>query len=363
MPARKAIHVFQRQRLCATVRRKIGHTRSRMAGIRAAAPQPLAELPDHSGIEIEILDLLEERIHVGVGIEHDANEKLRVLARKRVDDPRRRLQVAPLVVAHLRRIDVIGERPGQLRRIRGTRQALQVIVGERLVVLAPLHVVIIVFQMIVQVPLRGVAARVPPDAAVEDEFHGDPVVDREAHDAAQVVLGNQAVAAFVLQVEIRIEHPVARGALGIAHVEERHRNADALRARKIGRVGGVRLVGAAHRRAGSHHQETELPAGKVGMGIEQSAPHAHCRRRQQALARQHRFHAGAIGRDDRDFVPLRGEVRKITLERESRARRVRESGLGLRHVRSCNAKTRRVGHAVDTHLDIANAQGVERPAA
>jgi hypothetical protein len=62
-------------------------------------------------------------------------------------------------------------------------------------------------------------------------------------------------------------------------------------------------------------------------------------------------------------VPLRRQIREIAFERESRARRVRKSGLGLRHVGPRDADGRRVRQAVDTHLDIANAHGVERPAA
>ena len=101
-----------------------------------------------------------------------------MLARERCDDAGGGLQVAPLVLAHLACINVVGERAPELRRVGRSRQILQVVVGKDLVFLRPLTIVDVLFQVVVDIPLRRVAARVGPDAAVEYELHRQALVDR-----------------------------------------------------------------------------------------------------------------------------------------------------------------------------------------
>ncbi|HEY3533846.1 MAG TPA: hypothetical protein VGL43_12055, partial [Casimicrobiaceae bacterium] len=71
---RKRVHLRERQRRVAPVSGEIRRTAGRAARIRAAAAQPFAELPQHAGVVVEGLRAAEERIHVRVGVEHDADE-------------------------------------------------------------------------------------------------------------------------------------------------------------------------------------------------------------------------------------------------------------------------------------------------
>src|SRR5881227_2744798 len=66
------------------------------------------------------------------------------------------LKIAPLVMAILRRVDIEGERPAELRRCSRAGQVLEVIVGHHLVALVPWPILLVLLQVIVDVPLRDV---------------------------------------------------------------------------------------------------------------------------------------------------------------------------------------------------------------
>ena len=94
-----------------------------------------------------------------------------MLVREGHDQARGGLQVAPFVMAILRRIGVERQRASELRRVHRAGQVLEVIIGHHLVFLVPLAVGDVLLEMIVDVPIRNVAACVGPHASVEGEQH------------------------------------------------------------------------------------------------------------------------------------------------------------------------------------------------
>ena len=172
--ARDPVDVFKGEPARTTVTRKVGCTRFRLARIGARAREPVAKLLQHPGVVVEDLEYVildEEWIHIRVSIEADTGEKIRVRVGKGRDDPSRSLQIAPLIVTNFTRVYVIGERARQLRRVGRTRQILQIVVWKDDVVLCPLAIIDILFQMIVDVPLGGVAACIGPNSTIEDKLH------------------------------------------------------------------------------------------------------------------------------------------------------------------------------------------------
>src|SRR5688572_9086042 len=98
-------------------------------------------------------------------------------ARKFGDDRRRRLEIAALVAAHVASMDVERQRARELRRGHRPGEVPEEIVGGYGVVLRPLAVADVFLEMIVEIPLGYVAGRIGPDAAVEDEMHGQLLRD------------------------------------------------------------------------------------------------------------------------------------------------------------------------------------------
>ena len=322
----------------------------------------MPELPDHPRVVVEPLLVHEERIHVRVGIQIDADEQVRVRAGERRDDPRRGDQVAALVGAHLRRVQVVGERAREPRRLGGARQILEVVAREDDVVLVPLAVGVVLLEVIDDVPLRSIAGRIRPDSAVEHEVDRELLLDCIPHDSVERIVRHRPIPALALQIEVRIEHPVRVRAFGRAQVEDRHGDANLQCARQIGRVRGVHLGGAVHRDARRRHEESKRARCRVRRRAGQIGPQRECLRRDQALARERGLLAGAIDCDDRDLVAQRSKRRKIRIEFEASRAAVRITGLHATDVLAGDAVMRRIRAAVDAHLDRPDSIRVERPA-
>src|ERR1700676_4385155 len=138
--ARDPVDISQGERVRSTVARKVGRAGLRLSGVWARAREPMAKLLQHPRIVVEDFEYVvldEERIHVRVGIEANAAEKIGMLAGKGRNNAGGGLQVAPLVMAHLTRVNVVGERARELRRVGRSRQVFQVVVGKDDVVLRP----------------------------------------------------------------------------------------------------------------------------------------------------------------------------------------------------------------------------------
>ena len=326
----------------------------------------MAELLQHARVVVVPASVAHEGVHVGVGIEHHAGEQRRVRAREGGNDGGGRLQVAPLVMANLGRVDVVGEATPKLRRRRGARQVLAVVIGEDFVVLRPLAVGGVLLQMIVDVPLGNVAARVGPDAAVEDELHRQFVGDGEGDDAVQRVLRDGAALALVRDIEIGIERPVAAGTRGRAQVEDRHGKSDPHRARQVRAVDGRDAGSASRGNAGGHHQEGHLLVREPRRGIEQRAPSRHRGRSNEAALREHGLAPVARDDDDRERVRADGIGRelggKVAVEREPGAGAVGIARICLRDISACDAYGGGKFARVEAHFHRGHPCAIERPA-
>ncbi len=260
------------------------------------------------------------------------------------------------------RVHVVGERAREQRRGRGPREVLEVVVGKGAVLVRPLHVGVVELQVIREVPLERLAARVAPDAAVEDELHRDARGDGGGDHALQIVVGDGTVAAFAREIEGGIEGPVAARARRRAHVQDRHRHADTLRAREERPVCRGDLGGAAVRDAGGHHQEVEGARGLGRRSIEQGRPVLERGGRHDAAATEDARAAVAGHGNHGDLVPLRLRRREVAAEAEARCPRLRIVRVHLRDVGARQAVLCGSGYAIEQHVDARNTRRVERPA-
>ena len=357
----EAVHVGERQRLRPPVGAQVGHVLRRLACVGAGAREPFAELAQRARVVVVPLALGEERIEVGVRIEVDADEERRIRARERDEQRARLLEIALLVVAHVVRVDVERQRAREFRRLLRARQVLQLVVGHHLVVLVPLAVGGILLELVVDVPLRDVAVRIGPDAAVERHEHRQVLRDRVAQHRVQRIVADAAFAALARRVPVGVERVVARGALGHPQVQDRHAKAAAQRRREVRRVDGVELVRAAQVDAGQRGQQVE------GGGV---ARRERCPPRQrggldQAAPPEHRLAAVVRDGDDRERAAVgaggRGIAGEVAGELEAALLVAGDARLRLRDVGSRDAGGGGKAPAVDADLDRAHARRVERP--
>ena len=321
--------------------RRSGTRRSRLAGVRTAAAQPVAELAHRPGVVVEPLLPVEERVHVRVGVERHADEQVRDALRERRDPRRRRLQVAALVAAHVRRVDVVGQRARELRRVDRAGQVLQVIVGETCVVLRPLQFAGVRSRWSLRSQL---GRRRRPESAQMPPFSTN-IVGRRFAIACAITSFSESSARrrsphLLPGVEVRVELPVGRFAARRAHVQDRHGHADRLRARLDSRVLRLDLLRAAEARRPSSPSGSRT-AGDASAGRSSSSAF-HCVIAAGGIRLRRASTVASVLRDrhDGDVVPHRREIREVALEGEPRLRVVGKAGLHLRDVlaersRSC----------------------------
>jgi hypothetical protein len=230
-PAGDTANLVETQWLRTAIGAQVRHARFGPSGVGSGRCEPMTKLPERCRVVVVPLLLLEERIQIHVRIEIDAHKKRRMRARELGDDPRHRLQVATLVVAHLACINIERERARKLRRMLRPGQALQVIVGHDFVAFVPLAIVFVLLQLVVDVPCRNVARGIGPYAAVQRDEHRQLALYRFADRARQRIFGDHALAAAAGRVPIRIEHVIGGCAFGRAQIQDRHTHADAQRAR------------------------------------------------------------------------------------------------------------------------------------
>ena len=138
------------------------------------------------------------------------------------DHARRGLEIAPLVMAILCCIGIECERAGKLRSVGRIGQVLEKIVRHDLVFFIPLAIRDVLLEVVVDVPVRNVAAGVGPDAAIQCEQNGELMGDGVRHGHGERVLGDPALATALLYVPIRIEDPVVSSSQGRAQIQDRH---------------------------------------------------------------------------------------------------------------------------------------------
>ena len=284
-----------------------------------------------------------------------------MVARECHDHASRRLEIAPLVVPILCRINIECERTGKLRRFGRTGQVLEKIVRHYLVFFIPLAIRNVLFEVVVGVPIRNVAAGVGPDAAIQREQNGQLVCDGMRHRHGERVLGDSAVTTPLLDVPIRIEDPVVRGSQGRAQVQDRYAHPHSERWREVFRIGSVELGRSSEpdRRQGGNDIE-RWGLLRVSLQIQRS-PLLQRSRRYEPFARQYGFGAGAVDGDDGQLMPLRCQRCEVSVEGEARGGRVRIAGLDLRDIGPRDAVSGCKRPAIETDLHPAHAGGIERP--